>query len=237
MPNTGKEGSSVADFRENPCVSVNKLGQYLTARPALRKRIIHAQKHPCDPKYLRYPEAAQAIVEFLCDGRDEAILRYHQHRLINAIPESDFDAHRFALCAEALQHFLKASGELALTNAVASPADEGLPPLALAGVSINVRPELLLRSVDRHGMMRSGLLKLYFSKHTPLDEASGQYIATVLQLFAEQNLKQQGEVDHRLVRVFDVFAGKVFVAPKAQRRRLGDVHLACEEIAARWDMN
>lgn len=237
MPNTGKEGSSVADFRENPCVSVNKLGQYLTARPALRKRIIHAQKHPCDPRYLRYPEAAQAITEFLCGGRDESILRYHQHRLLNAIPQDDFDAHRLALCAEALQHFLKASGELALTHAVASPADEGLPPLALAGVAINVRPELLLRTVDRHGVMRSGLLKLYFSKHTPLDESSGQYIATVLQLFAEQNLKQRGEVDHRLVRVFDVFAGKVFVAPKAQRRRLGDVQLACEEIAARWDMN
>ncbi len=227
----------MAEIRENPCVSVNKLGQYLTATPALRKRIIHAQKNPPDPQYLRYPEAAQAIVEFLCGGRDEVILRYHQRRLLNAQPESDFDAHRLALCVEAIQHFLKASGELALTNAVASPADEGLPPLALAGVAINVRPELLLRSVDRHGVMRSGLLKLYFSKHTPLDETSGQYITTVLQLFAEQNLKQRGVVDHRLVRVFDVFAGKVFVAPKAQQRRLGDVHLACEEIAARWDLN
>jgi hypothetical protein len=29
----------------------------------------------------------------------------------------------------------------------------------------------------------------------------------------------------------------MFVAPKAQQRRLGDVHLTCEEIAARWDMN
>jgi hypothetical protein len=153
------------------------------------------------------------------------------------VPESDFDAHRLALCAEAVHRFRRSSGELALTHAVASPVDEGLPPLALAGVAINVRPELLLRSVDRHGVMRSGLLKLYFSKHTPLDETSGQYITTVLQLFAEQNLKQRGVVDHRLVRVFDVFAGKVFVAPKAQQRRLGDVHLACEEIAARWDLN
>ena len=123
------------------------------------------------------------------------------------------------------------------SHAIASPADADLPPLELSGVAISVRPEVILRSVDAQGQMRSGLLKLYFSKHTPLDEASGQYIATVLQLFAEQNLQQQGEVDHRLVRVFDVFAGKVFVAPKAQLRRLGDVQLACEEIAARWDMN
>ena len=78
----------MAEIRENPCVSVNKLGQYLTATPALRKRIIHAQKNPVDPQYLRYPEAAQAIVEFLCGGRDEVILRYHQRRMLNATPET-----------------------------------------------------------------------------------------------------------------------------------------------------
>jgi hypothetical protein len=227
----------MADIRENPSVSVNKLGQYLTATPALRKRIIHAQKNPPDPQYLRYPEAAQAIVEFLCGGRDEVILRYHQRRMLNATPETDFDAHRLALCAEALQHFLVSADELALTNAVASPADAELPPMELAGVQINVRPEILLRSVDRHGEMHSGLLKLYFSKHTPLNEQSGQYIATVLHMYAEQHLQQKGPVDHRLVRVFDVFAGKVYVAPKAQQRRLGNLQVACAEIAACWGVN
>jgi hypothetical protein len=227
----------MAEIRENPCVSVNKLGQYLTATPALRKRIIHAQKNPPDPQYLRYPEAAQAIVEFLCSDRDEVVLRYHQRRMLNATPENDFDAHRLALCAEALQRFLACSNELALTNAVASPAGPELPPMELAGVTINVRPELILRSVDRHGQMHSGLLKLYFSKHTPLNEQSGQYITTVLQMYAEQHLQQRGPVDHRLVRVFDVFAGKVYVAPKAQQRRLGNLQVACAEIAACWGVN
>ncbi len=227
----------MADIRENPSVSVNKLGQYLTATPALRKRIIHGQKNPPDPQYLRYPEAAQAIVEFLCSGRDELILRYHQRRMLNAVPESDFDAHRLVLCAEALQRFLVSSNELALTHAVASPAGVELPPMELSGVTINVRPELILRTVDRHGQMHSGLLKLYFSKHTPLTEQSGQYIATVLHLYAEQHLHQRGPVDHRLVRVFDVFAGKVYVAPKAQQRRLGNLQVACAEIAACWSVN
>lgn len=222
--------------RENPRVSVNKLGQYLTATPSLRKRIIHAQKHPVDPQYLRYPAAAQAIVEFLCEGRDEVILRYHQRRLLNAAPESDFDAHRLALCAEALQRCLASADGLA-SNAVASPVDEELPPLEMSGVAISVRPEVLLRSVDAQGQMRSGLLKLYFSKHTPLDERAGQYIATVLQSYAEQRLEQRGPVDARLVGVFDVFAGRLHVAPRARQRRMNDVKLACEEIAARWNVN
>lgn len=227
----------MTEIRETPRVSVNKLGQYLTATPAYRKRIIHDQKHPVDPQYLRYPEAAQAIVEFLCGGRHESTLRYHQRRLLNAAPQSDFDAHRLALCAEALQHFLASADEVALTNAVASPAEAELPAMEVSGVTIAVRPEVILRSVDRHGCMRSGVLKLYFSKHQPLNERSGQYIATVLHAYAQQHLKQLGPVDHRLVRVFDVFAGQVYVAPKAQTRRLGDVQLACEEIAERWSLN
>ncbi|AGC44533.1 hypothetical protein MYSTI_03220 [Myxococcus stipitatus DSM 14675] len=222
--------------RENPCVSVNQLGQYLTGTPSLRKRIIQAQKNPVDPQYLRYPAAAQAITEYLCEGRDEVILRYHQRRLLNAQPESDFDAHRLALCAEALHRCLATMEELAV-HAIASPADQDPAPLEVAGVAIKVKPEVLLRGVDARGHMRSGVLKLYFSKHTPLDERAGEYIATVLQRFAEERLEQRGPVDPRLVGVFDVFAGRLFVAPRAQQRRLNDVALACEEIAGRWDRN
>ncbi|MCP3101866.1 hypothetical protein LZ198_23595 [Myxococcus sp. K15C18031901] len=222
--------------RETPCVSVNKLGQYLVGTPSLRKRIILGQKYPVDPQYLRYPAAAQAITEYLCEGRDEVILRYHQRRLLNARPESDFDAHRLALCAEALQRCLVARDGLS-ARAVASPADLEPRPMQVAGVAVNVRPEVLLRTVDGQGQMRSGLLKLYFSKHTPLDERAGQYIATVLQRFAEQRLEQRGPVDPNLVGVFDVFAGRLHVAPRAQQRRLQDVQLACEEIAERWHLN
>jgi hypothetical protein len=227
----------MAEVRESPRVSVNKLGQYLTATPAFRRRIIRDQKHPVDPQYLRYPEAARAITEFLCEGRDVLILRDHQRRLLNAAPASDYDAHRLALCTEALQRFLVTADEVALTYASATPADEALPPLELAGVTVSVRPEVVLRTEDRHGVRKVGLLKLYFSKHHPLDERSGQYIATVLHHYAQRHLVGQGEVDHRLVRVFDVFAGRVFVAPKAQTRRLGDVRLACEEIAERWPVH
>ncbi|MCP3161442.1 hypothetical protein [Myxococcus qinghaiensis] len=223
-------------LRETPCVSVNQLGQYLTGTPSLRKRIIHGQRNPVDPQYLRYPAAAQAITEYLCEGRDEVILRYHQRRLLNAQPDSDFDAHRLALCAEALQRCLLAADDLA-SCAIASPADMDPAPLEVAGVSVKVRPEVLLRGVDARGQMRSGVLKLYFSKHVPLDERAGQYIATVLHRFAEERLEQRGPVDPRLVGVFDVFAGRLFMAPKSQQRRLNDVLLACEEIAGCWNRN
>jgi hypothetical protein len=96
---------------------------------------------------------------------------------------------------------------------------------------------VVLQMVDRKGNNRVGLLKLYFSKHHPLDERSGRYIATLLQSYAEQHLSRLGPVEPRLVRVVDVFAGTLFCAPRANTRRLSDVRLACEEIAERWALH
>jgi hypothetical protein len=219
-----------------PHVSVSKLGRYLTGTPALRKRLIHAQKHPPAPQYLRYPEAAYAITDFLCRGQDEAVLRQHQHRLATTVHEEPFEAHRARLCQEALEHYRALHPHLGLHGLLASAVGQEPPPLEMAGVSIRVWPQVVLQSVDRHGHSRVGLLKLYFSKHHPLEERSGQYIATLLQAFAEQHLASLGPVEPRLVRVVDVFAARQFLPPRARSRRLQDLHLACEEIAARWPL-
>jgi hypothetical protein len=221
---------------ESPHVSVNKLGRYLTATPALRKRLIEAQKRPPDPQYLRYPEAAHAITDFLCRGQDEAILRQHQHRLATSVFADDFDTQRARLCIEALEHYRKLHPHLGLQGVVATEVGDEPPALQMAGVSIRVGPQVVLQSVDRNGHNKVGVMKLYFSKHHPLDERSGQYIATLLQAFAEQHLGPLGPIEPRLVRVVDVFAGKEFLPPKARVRRLCDVQRACEEIAARWPM-
>jgi hypothetical protein len=219
---------------ESPHVSVNKLGRYLTATPALRKQLIHAQKHPPDPQYLRYPEATQAITEFLCRGQDESLLRQHQHRLATTVFEDAFDAHRAQLCIEAIERYRELHPRLGLHGVVASEVGREPPALEMAGVSIRVSPQMVLQVMDRHGLNKVGVMKLYFSKHHPLDERSGQYIATLLQAFAEQHLTPLGPVEPRLVRVVDVFAGREYLAPKARARRLCDVERACEEIAARW---
>ncbi len=224
----------MADIRESPRVSVNKLGEYLTASPARRKRIIHDQKHPCDPQYLRYPEASAAIADFLCRGLNARILHDHQERFFHTVPQSEFEAQRLQLCIEALDRFAALMPLLELDDMIISAVGAEPPVLEVAGVTISVRPEVVLQMVDRRGESKVGLLKLYFAKWHPLDERSGQYIATLLQSFAERHLRHLGPVDHRLVRVVDVFAGTLFHAPRANARRLHDVELACEEIGALW---
>jgi hypothetical protein len=223
-------------LKTSPQVSVNKLGRYLTATPALRKRLISAEKNPCDPQYLRYPEAANAISDFLARGQDEAILRQHQHRLATLVPQDDFDAQRIRLCLEAIDAWRALHPRLGLTGTVASEVGQEPPPLVVSGVSVRVWPQVVLQTLGRDGEIHVGVMKLYFSKHHPLEERSAQYITTLLQAFCEQHLSVLGQVDPRLVRVVDVFAGHEYQAPRARSRRLNDVQLACEEIAARWPL-
>jgi hypothetical protein len=223
-------------LRESPSVSVNKLGRYLMATPALRKRLIHEQKHPPDPQYLRYLEAEQALRDFLCHGQERTRLAAWQERLAETQPQSEYDAHRLELCLEALERFEHVLPHLQLEGLVLEEPS-GLPEtLELAGVSIRMRPQAVVHESGPGGRRRSGVLKLYFAKHHPLHERSGQYIASLLQLYAERHLGGPGRVDERLVRVVDVFAGEVFTAPRARTRRLSDAELACEEIAARWPL-
>ncbi len=220
--------------KESPHVSGNKLGRYLTAAPALRKQLIQTQKNPPDPRYLRYPDAERAITDFLCHGQDESLLGRHQHRLATTVWENAFDAHRAQSCHEALEHYRALHPSLGLTGLVASAVGDEPPVLEVAGVRVDVRPQVVLQDIDARGEARVGLLKLYFSKHHPLDERSGHYIATLLRAFTEQHLAPIGPVDARRLLVVDVFAGRVYTAPRASARRLCDVRLACEEIAARW---
>ncbi|XXF78002.1 hypothetical protein P2318_33890 [Myxococcaceae bacterium GXIMD 01537] len=227
----------MAQVRESPRVSVNRLGAYLVASPAGRKRIIHEQKHPCEPQYLRYPEASQAITDFLCRGLNAGVLRAHLERFASATPQDDFDAQRLRLCGEALERFATLVPQLEMDGVIISAVGAEPPVLQVAGVDISVRPEVVLQTLDKRDTHRVGLLKLYFAKHHPLDERSGQYIATLLESYAQQHLGRLGPVEPRLVRVVDVFAGTVFSAPRAQTRRLSDVRLACEEIAERWALH
>ncbi len=190
--------------RDAPRISVNKLGEYLTATPARRRQIIQDQKYPPTFKCVRYRDAEKALVDCLVAGLNPNVLHTHRARLAGTQPATEFEQD---------------------TNDAA--------PLDVAGVSISVRPELIVTGQDK-ARPRAGCFKLYFAKNGPLDITTGPIVATVMSQFAEEYLASLGRVDNRLVRVIDVFAGQVFEAPKARTRRLENVAAACEEIAARW---
>lgn len=224
----------MVNCRPLPRISINKLGEYLTATPARRKTIIRDQKYPPDYQTSRYTDAGRAITAFICSGWDKQVLETERARIANTIPQSRHDAQRIELCLEATKRILAVSGEIDLRGTTVKPGIPHPPTLELAGVTVSVRPEVLVTTPTTAKGLKIGLVKLYFAKTHPLTEQSGEYITALLQHFAEEHLSSLGSSDRGHIHVIDVFAGQVFTAPRAKVRRLTDAHAACEEIATRW---
>lgn len=228
-----------SQLRVAPRISVNKLGEYLVANAGRRRQIIVDQKYPPDFQVIRYGPAERAIVEYLTDGRrDRTILARHQKLLSDCRPgpdDSDARTQRVRNCLEAIKAFSAiAPSSLPGNGLVMSPGVPDPPKLSKAGTSISVRPEILSSGVGRGGIRTVGAIKLHFSKTHPFDDRSGEYVGVLLHEYAEHHLSDRGHPSFRQFHVIDVFAGRIFSAPRAFVRRRADVEAACEEIASRW---
>jgi len=221
--------------RMDPRISVNKLGEYLVATPVRRRRIVADQKRPSDFIVARYREATEAMVSFLQGGAtDDAIIERAIVELARKPVSSEFQEQDRDLSIEALESFLDMADAIIFDGLQCRRGDPNPPHLMVAGVSVSVRPEIVLTGAARAGGNALGLLKLYLVKSHPLTDEAGSYIGTVLQQYASQHLAGLGAVDYRLCQTLDIFAKKIHTAPRSFRRRQNDIEAACQEIARAW---
>jgi hypothetical protein len=219
--------------RTLPRISVNKLGEYMTATPARRRSIVRDQRRPKGFLVPRYNEAHAAVIAYLTGAeRDPAVVLREAQRLRAAPPDSAWQAQRNQLCGEALAAFLEAADLLPPARYVRGAPR---PPLVNYGeVAVSVRPELVLRGADRRGAPTVGALKLYFSKTAPLTAEAGGFIAAAVADFAEQALALDAAVDPKLCLALDVFARRLYRASRQRAQRRQDLIAACDEIARAW---
>jgi len=221
--------------RRAPRISVNKLGEYMTATPLRRRRIVQDQKRPRGFILPRYTEAQDAITKYLVGGKkDEGRLLSEIARLNSAPSATEWESDRKRLATEAMQSFLEIADSIDLEGLIATAGGNDQPRLSIGGLEVSIRPEVLLSGTDRHGRPTAGALKLYFSKTNPLTEDAAAYIATVVHAFVEAHMPAT-HTDARNCRVIDVFGQKVYTSPRASARRHNDLAAACEEIARAWD--
>lgn len=220
-------------MRTTPRISVSKLGEYLTATPRRRRSIVADQKRPKDFVVIWYMEARKALVDCLLADLDpdilEAAVSALDDPLGSARPDSN-DAARAQVSIDALDAFAtKLLDSLDLAGLTIERGETYAERLAIAGVTVSVSPDFVVRSSK--GV---GALVLYFNKTNPLDENSGAYVASLLHQFVEERLGHVGVPDPGACRVIDVLNGKVYTAPKSYKRRRQDIEAACQEIAAVW---
>jgi len=219
--------------RLHPRISANKLGEYLVSPPLRRQNIIERQKYPCAFIGAYYEPARVAIVDFIVGVIDRAELLRRTEELVSTHHESTYAMHRAHGCAEAVLRFLDLEPRLdsrGMTPIVVERHDK----LEVEGVDVSVYPDIVLEGRNARDRPLVGAIKLHFPKSHPHTEASAQYVATLLRMYATQAMADRGKVSEDACIVVDVFAGRVLTAPRGYRRRWKDIGAACEEIKRVW---
>ena len=222
--------------RISPRISLNKLGEYLTANPVRRRSIIKGQKNPPDVVVARYRNAYPVLDQFF-ESRESDVLYDGADRWRNEPSATDWEASDNTSTADALESFIETLDQLPIDDCEILPAySEEHQPLMLSGVRVSVRPDYLIRQ-NRRGRDYIGALKFHWVRDdaSTLGQDGGTYVATGLYQFLLANPPDGFQPDHRLCFSVDVFRRSVWEAPSSYRRLRSHLEVACEEIALRWD--
>ncbi len=226
----------------SPRISLNKLGEYMTASVRRRRTIIRDQKYPKPHKgTATYAAARETLARHFESGaQDHARLSEAIRNLASHPFQADWQNKHRASCRLALQAFIDfyppSFLDFGLSDSVVTAGRHNQSVnLKISGVQVSVRPDAYLQGTLREAPV-VGLLKLHFSKDHPVDPDAGHYIATLLHLYAEGQLagpSVSASRDHCIV--LDVRHGSVYTAPKCFKTRREELRAACEEIAQRWE--
>src|SRR6185437_3059249 len=160
----------------------------MTATPARRRQILRDQKNPVAFKAARYKDARAAIVKFMKHGMidvDEAHSTAVELR--NDHSGTDFAVHDRQLSAEAIDGFLSISKKVEFDGLSVDGGDAfASEMLNIGGTKVSMRPDALLRDEATGDIV--GCVKLNFSKTSPLQDKSAEYVATALRAHLEVNL-------------------------------------------------
>jgi hypothetical protein len=230
-----KDLSVTTSVRTYPRISLNKLGEYMTATASRRRRIIRDQKYPPEVQTARYTEAHEPIAKFLLGGAsDTSIISSALTRLEQQKPKSEWDETRIECCIAALESILKIRDFSFLDGMSAVRGRTDTPKMVIEKVVVSVRPEILLQGCDKGGNAVVGAVKLSIGKTASLTDEAGSYIGAVLQEYVDGNFANGAKVPHRKCIILDVFNRKIHTAPANFIRRRKEISDACAEIATMW---
>jgi hypothetical protein len=217
-------------------MTLERLGKYLSATPRGRKRVIQELNRKSNLIEPDFSEAKNAIARYIAygDGNEEVIYAEIE-RLEKKLAMSELQKEQINLSIDSLESFLDVADEVVIKDYEFLREDPSIPTtLLIAGTTIDVSPEIILRKMDLETGSFVGAVKIYFSKNYPLSDNAGKYMATLLYQYLEAHFADVGKADYSNCFVIDVFNQKVYRTPRYNKIYRADIHAACEEIARAW---
>ena len=213
-------------------ISINKLGEYLTANPSRRKRIIKDQKNPKGFIVVRYKDARNALIDFFVKGEgDKKYIEAKIRDIIDKTAQSKLMEQDKNLSIEALELFQLSNISLDLENQKVI-SDSVKTRIDIKGVSVSVFPDVIIHGLDK-GKPFIGAIKLHFSKGNRLNTNSGSYVSTMLRMYLEAKYPKV-RINLKYCVAIDVFDAKAYCASSSWKMRKRHLEDACEEIKLMW---
>ncbi|MBL8770030.1 MAG: hypothetical protein JNK30_01495 [Phenylobacterium sp.] len=220
---------------EDPRISLNKLGEYLTCvKASRREKILQDAKYPPTFQVIRYEPARLIIQRYLC-GKVPTIAALADEVADYAMTptKDDFEARMKKSNLEALKLFLEMAPALNFAGAKITIGAHTEPRRPIRGVGVSMRPDLHLTRGGGNEPIRRGAIKLNLSKTGVHSKEAAEYVGALLRTHIEESYAP-GECDHEMCFTLDVFSQKLLASPKAVVNRLKDVEAGCAEIARQW---
>jgi hypothetical protein len=122
----------------DPRVSLNKLGEFLTAAASRRRKILMDQKYPSSFIVARYNDAESAISECLSSYPLElSILDNALTKIENKLTETDWEAQTKSLNYDAVDSFYDITDQFSFQNcSLIRVAKNKISPMCFGDVSI-----------------------------------------------------------------------------------------------------
>lgn len=224
----------MAKPRNDPRLSANKLAQYVTSRAARQNQILRNAKFPPDYITAYYRDAAEAISHFIGGGMaDLGILDRAAARLLQSSTNSIQQDRQKNANIDAIEVFGGMLDDIDLRGATPELAAHTAPHVTVAGVSVSVRPEIILRC-EKKGSPLVGALKLHFPRSEPLDVEQAGYVSALLHRYLEDQHLDDGTASTAHCVVVDVASATFHPGIASVKKRMSDIQGSCGHIAQLW---
>lgn len=230
------------NYNPEPRLSANQLGELVHASPTRRKSIIVSAKFPKTAIVAQYRDANEHLSAFLQNPsrsnpnfltKIEGLNEKSNDSALSAWVRSDS-----ARSAEALEAVQNTYNKTGLGKFDLRPLPLKKPKIMLSGVQVSSSATCSVHGTFK-GENAVGCLSVLFNKSETsstvrMERCRSTGVLSVL--YSEQHLKSQGVAVPKLSMSYDVFTGKLVIAPNTYKKRLDNMKYACEDVAVWWPL-
>lgn len=217
-----------------PRISSRYLADYMAASEQARRTIVRDCKYRPRARLMQHKHGREAVAQFVAANTGDADwLKVRAEDLREAIADSDFDRSVLDNNADYIEHFAKASKNLALPNAAFDWTPKNTE-FTLNGVTVRTDIYFRCQRVTKTNKIRIGGGCIRYQKDTPLKQEVANWQSAFV--FGHLNdIKDDGTApEHKLCLTICAQSGIAHPAPTDSISRYKNMLAALASIAERW---